>query len=45
MDDNDFALVEYGMLVFGVFSLVFIIYLAIGGDLGYLLSKLSSFAK
>ncbi|TDX58888.1 hypothetical protein [Orenia marismortui] len=38
--NNNFNLVEYGMLVVLVLVLVFFIYIAIGGDLESLLSSL-----
>jgi hypothetical protein len=40
MENNNFNLMEYGVLVLMVVILVFVIYLASGGNLNTLLSKL-----
>ncbi|WP_301178924.1 hypothetical protein [Orenia metallireducens] len=40
MENNNFNLMEYGILVLMVVILVFVIYLASGGKLDILLSKL-----
>ncbi|WP_281201054.1 hypothetical protein [Orenia metallireducens] len=40
MGNNNFSLMEYGILVLMVVILVFVIYLASGGNLDVLLSKL-----